>query len=258
MSAPADPHAALVGTAGGVADGALRTADGRPLKTALAASQARAKRRAFLLVAPLLAFVLVTFVVPIGQMLMRSIDDPRFIVHVDKGTGERTPIMTRTREWLAATEPGTAPDEAAFAALATDLADLKALRAQGDVGTRINYDASGARSLFTSGARRAERLEPPYREAMLELDADWGDPALWQAMRGAASRYTANFYLAAVDRQRAPDGTIERVPEERRVYLMLFERTLILSLVITGLTLVLGFPVAHLCWRRCRSGDRTC
>ena len=246
MSAPADPHAALVATAGGVADGGLRTADGRPLKAALASSQARARRRAFLLVAPLLAFVLVTFVAPIGQMLLRSIEDPRFIEYTDKATGERLPVMTRTRDWFEANPAGTEPDEAAFAALAADLVDLKEIRAQGDVGTRINYDAAGSRSLFTSGARRADRLEPPYREAMLELDEGWGDPALWQAMRAASSRYTAGFYLAAVDRQRAPDGSIERVPEERRVYLMLFERTLILSLVITGTTLVLGFPVAHL------------
>ena len=246
MSAPADPHAALAATAGGVADGGLRTADGRPLRAALAASQARARRRALLLVAPLLAFVLVTFVAPIGQMLLRSVEDPRFVVHVDKADGARTPVMTRTREWLAATAPGTAPDEAAFAALAADLADLREIRAQGDVGARINYDFSGARSMFTSGARRAERLEPPFREAMLDLDAEWGSPALWQAMRGASSRYTANFYLAAVDLQRAPDGSVERVPERGRVYVMLFERTLVLSLVITGLTLALGYPVAHL------------
>ena len=246
MSAPADPHAAVAATAGGLAEGGLRTADGRPLKAALATSQARARRRAFLLVAPLLAFVLVTFVAPIGQMLLRSVEDPRFVVHADKRTGETTPVMVRTREWFGANPPGTAPDEAAFAALAADLAHLRELRAQGDVGTRINYDAPGSRSLFTSGARRAERLEPPYREALLELDEEWGEPALWQAMRDASSRYTAGFYLAALDRQRGPDGAIERVPEERRVYLMLFKRTLILSLVITGLTLILGFPVAHL------------
>ena len=242
MSASADPYA----TAGAAPDEGLRTADGRPLKAALATSQARAKRRAFLLVAPLLAFVLVTFVAPIGQMLLRSVEDARFVEHTDKGTGERTPVMTRTRGWFDANPAGTEPDEAAFAALAADLVDLKELRAQGDVGTRINYDAPGSRSLFTSGARRAERLEPPFREAMLDLDADWGDPALWQAMRAASSRYTAAFYLAALDRQRGLDGSIERVPEERRVYVMLFERTLILSLVITGLTLILGFPVAHL------------
>ena len=40
----------------------LTTADGRPLKAALAAAQARARRRAFLLVLPLLAFVLLTFI----------------------------------------------------------------------------------------------------------------------------------------------------------------------------------------------------
>ena len=47
----------------------LRTADGKPLKAALARAQSNARRRAFLLVLPLLAFVLITFVVPIGQML---------------------------------------------------------------------------------------------------------------------------------------------------------------------------------------------
>ncbi|HEX9857324.1 MAG TPA: ABC transporter permease, partial [Paracoccaceae bacterium] len=51
----------------------LTTADGRPLKSALAAAQGRARRRAFLLVLPLLAFVLMTFILPIGQMLKRSV-----------------------------------------------------------------------------------------------------------------------------------------------------------------------------------------
>jgi putative spermidine/putrescine transport system permease protein len=242
MTVQADPHAAIVSTA----EGGLRTADGRPLKAALATSQARAKRRAFLLVAPLLAFVLVTFVAPIGQMLMRSVEDPRFIVHEDNATGERTPVMVNLREWFDANPPGTEPEEAGYAALAADLVLLRELRAQGDVGTRINYYVPGSRSLFTSGARRAERMEAPFRDALLDHDEEWADPALWQAMREASSRYTASFYLAALDLQRAPDGGVERVQEGRRVYVMLFERTLILSLVITGLTLALGFPVAHL------------
>jgi putative spermidine/putrescine transport system permease protein len=65
-------------------------------------------------------------------------------------------------------------------------------------------------------------------------------------MRGASSAYTANFYLAAVDRMRDPAGDIVQVPEERRIYLLLFERTFILSAVITALTLMLGYPIAHL------------
>ena len=244
--APADPHAAVGIVGGGVGDGTLRAADGRPLSVALVRAGRAGRRRAFLLVAPLLAFVLLTFVVPIGEMLTRSVSDPRFIEHVDYGTGEVTPIMKNLRGWLGATAPGTPPDEAAFAALAADLVQLADLKAQGNVGTRINYDVPGSRSLFTSAARRAEDLAPPYREAFLALDEDWADPALWQAMRGAASRLTPNFYLAAVDLERAPDGSVRRVPEERRVYVMLFARTAMLALVITALTLIFGFPVAHL------------
>ena len=56
----------------------LRTADGRPLKEALASASARSRRRAFLLVLPLLAFILLTFVAPIGQMLKRSISNDQF------------------------------------------------------------------------------------------------------------------------------------------------------------------------------------
>lgn len=224
----------------------LETADGRPLKAALAASQARARRRAFYLVAPLLAFILLTFVMPIGQLLLRSVSDPRFIEHVDKATGEVTPIMVELRDWFATHPDGTEPDEAAYAALAQGLVQLKDLRGQGDVGTRINYEVSGARSLFTGGARSADRLEPPYKEALLADDADWGDPALWRAMRDASDRYTFNFYLAALDMARDPSGKVVPVAQDRAVYKLLFQRTAVLSVTITVLTLILGFPIAHL------------
>ena len=241
-----DPHAAVVGTAGGVAEGALTTVDGKPLKASLAAANAHRRRRAFLLVLPLLLFVLVTFIVPIGQLLLRSVSDPRFIEYEDLGTGEVTPVMVNLREWFAANPQGTEPDEAAYAALAADLVVLGELRAQGNVGTRINYDAPGTRSLFTKSTRRADDVQAPFKQGMLDIDDGWDDPALWQAMRGASSRYTPNFYLAALDMERAPDGSVRQVSEQQRVYVMLFQRTAILSVVITVLTLILGFPVAHL------------
>jgi putative spermidine/putrescine transport system permease protein len=154
--------------------------------------------------------------------------------------------MPNLTAWFEETAPGTLPDEAAFAALAADLKLARAARTAGEVATRVNYDHPGSRSLFTSTARNADDLAPPYREALLAEDEDWGDPALWQAMRGASAAYTANFYLAAVDRMRDPEGNIVQVPEDRRIYILLFERTFILSAVITALTLILGYPIAHL------------
>ena len=53
----------------------ILTTDGIPLKDSLKKTEKRNKIKAFLLVFPLLLFIIVTFVVPIFDMLGRSIDD---------------------------------------------------------------------------------------------------------------------------------------------------------------------------------------
>lgn len=222
-------------SAPGAGPAGLSTADGKPLKSALAAAQSRAKRRALLLVAPLLLFILITFVVPIGQMLMRSVYNDGFSAN-----------MPRLTAWFAENPAAAAPDEAAYSALVDDLRAAAEARTVGIVGTRVNYDMSGTRSLFTAGGRRAKDLEPPYQQAVLEMDAKWGQPQLWQVMRQASSAYSANFYLAAMDMTRDETGKITRLPEERRIYGMLFARTLLISGLITVICLILAFPVAHL------------
>ena len=224
----------------------LTTVDGKPLKEALAHAQSRAKRRAFLLVLPLLAFIIVSFIFPIGQMLYKSVKNTGFTISKDFGTGVSTPIMTNLAQWFEENPQGTDPDETAYAALAADLLVLRELKAPGQAGTRINYELSGSRSMFTKAARKAKKLEPPFKEAIIDLDEDWADPSLWQAMRTASSAVTVNFYLAALDRKRADDGSVEMVPENRQVYVTLFKRTLILSLMITVICFFLAFPIAHL------------
>ncbi|MGR3540760.1 MAG: ABC transporter permease [Hasllibacter sp.] len=241
-----DPHAAVASVAGGVGGAGLTAADGRPLKSALQRAEAVNRRRAFLLVLPLLLFVLVTFLFPIGNLLKQSVWNDGFVTHQNFATGERTPIMRNLSGWFEDNPPGTPANEAAFAALAADMVQLRELRAQGSVGTRINYEVPGTRSLFTKTARRADDLEAPFLEAIVDIDEDWADPALWAAMRGASSPLTLNFYLAAVDLERNAQGEIVPVDENRAVYRALFGKTLVLSLIITGTTLLLGFPVAYL------------
>jgi putative spermidine/putrescine transport system permease protein len=213
----------------------LTTADGRPLKAALAAAQARAKRRAFLLVAPLLAFVVLTFIIPIGQMLDRSF-------HHDGFSANAPAVST----WFAENPAGTVPDEAAYAALAEDFRDMKANRTAGEAATRVNYTLAETRSLITKTARNADDLAPPYKEAFLAIDDRWDDPAVWQAMRSSSSEYTADFYLSALDLERAEDGSIRRVDENGRIYVYLFVKTFLVSGLITLICLLLAFPVAHL------------
>jgi putative spermidine/putrescine transport system permease protein len=216
------------------ADTMLRTADGQPLKSALAKASRKARIRAFLLVVPLLVFVMLTFVIPIGQMLSRSVNNDQF-----------SESMINIGVWFDE-NPNAEPDEAAYAALAADLVYSAENRMIGNAGTRINYEVPGTRSLFTSSGRRAKNLEAPFKEALLELDEDWARPDLWAAMRSASGTTTFNFYQAAVDRKINADGNFERADENTRIYMTLFGRTFVLSVVITGLCLLLGFPIAHL------------
>ena len=207
----------------------------RSLKSALARAQSRARRNAFLLVLPLLAFVFITFAVPIGQMLHRSIHNAAFAGN-----------MPRISEWFATTPREVAPDETAYAALTADLVDAAAARTIGVVGTRVNYELSGTRSLFTSAGRQVARLEPPFAESLPALDETWSSPQLWSAMRNVSTPYTGDFYLAATDLTRDTDGSIIGVSGDRRIYIDLFTRTFLLSALITSLCLLLGFPIAHL------------
>ncbi|TGD64090.1 ABC transporter permease [Tabrizicola sp. WMC-M-20] len=215
--------------------GLLKTSDGRPLKSALATAQQRSKRRAFLLVLPLLAFIIITFIIPIGQLLHQAVYNDGFSAN-----------MPRTTAWFVENPPGTVPDDIAFEALALDLKDAAAARTVGVVGTRVNYEMSGTRSLFTSTARGAARFEPPYREALLEADAKWADPNLWGTMRQVSDAYSANFFLAALDMTRDVNGKIVPMPEERQIYVSLFVKTFLLAGLITFTCFLLGFPIAHL------------
>lgn len=216
-------------------DASLTTADGLPLKAALARSLASRRRRAFLLVAPLFFFVAVSFILPIGQLLVKSVYNPTFSDHV--------PALSA---WFDANPEGTAPDEAAYAALKADIEAMGKNKTAGEAGTRINYDVSGTRSLFTAAARAAKKMEPPYKDAFLKLDEKWADPLVWRAMRSASNPLTADFYLAALDMTRDAQGNVVSVAEGQAVYKTLFGRTLLLSGIITLTCLILAFPIAHL------------
>lgn len=211
------------------------TADGQPLKAALIRSQKLARRRAFLLVAPLFLFVMITFIVPIGQMLVQSVYNDSF--------SKSAPALGA---WFEANSAGSEIDESAYAALVTDLKQMKVDRTAGEAGTRINYDVSGTRSLFTSTVRKIDKMEPPYKEALIAADKKWGEPIIWRAMRSASDPLTFDFYLAALDMTRDDAGKVTGVEAGQAVYKMLFGRTFTLSLTITIFCMILAFPIAHL------------
>ena len=53
----------------------ILTSDGVPLEQSLKKAERRNKIKAFLLVVPLLLFLVITYISPIGELLTRSVDD---------------------------------------------------------------------------------------------------------------------------------------------------------------------------------------
>ena len=216
----------------------LTTADGVPLKRKLRQTQQQMKRRAFGLVLPLLAFVLITFIWPIGLMVYRSIDNP--VV---------SDFMPNAAEALLAWDgsEGGLPPEEVYAIVARDLVQARKDKNVGKVATRLNYELPGSRSLVTSSARKLSRIEEgPWKEAMIQANKKWGERKTWLAFQRVSARYTLGYYLAAVDMTYDVDGKLAAQSEERQIYVTLFLRTLWVSLFITAACIVLAYPISYL------------
>ncbi|QFT61478.1 ABC transporter permease [Roseivivax sp. THAF30] len=342
-------------------DGPMLAADGTPLKKSLAKSLRVQKMRALILIAPLLIFVLVSFIAPIGDMLFRSVEN-----QIVSDTLPRT--TARIDEWDSAS--GETPEEALYEALFYDLFVAEARREHTRLGTRLNYEMTGMSSLFRRSGRSLDDIsdvyldqfedlneawdealpwaelmgdpdwiaeqqafdeagedgrmprfelregainefpnaaaayetfarfsqteeedspleEEPYglvhvalykdltengysqydgpradlvqeadaavdgfesigfKEGMIEIDEDWGNPEIWTTLQMYSPDYTTGYFLNSVDMQKTADGPALRDADER-IYGLLFQRTLFMSLVITFSCIALGYPVAYL------------
>jgi len=214
--------------------------DGTSLKRSLARSLKRQKIRALLLIAPLLFFVLLTFIAPIADMLFRSVENS---IVAD--------TLPQTVKELASwdSDSGQLPSEAVYAALARDLKIAVKAKNHTKLGSRLNYQKTGTSSLFRQTGRKIKKLDfentPSFKDAFEKMNKKWSDPAVWQTIQQFSNKYTDGYFLAAADLTRTSSG-IEEVPEDQRIYYTLLLRTLSMSVTITFMCILLGYPVAFL------------
>lgn len=219
---------------------AVLSADGVPLKRSLAKALRREKLRALMLIAPLLIFVLVTFIAPIADMLFRSVENS-----IVEDTLPKTVVALR--QWDG--DSGVAPDEPVFAALAADLKVAVEEKTHTRLGSRLNYEMTGISSLFRKSGRTVKKWDlekdAPFKEKFIDIDKDWGDPEVWGTLKTFSSKYTTGYFLNSVDLQKTPEGIVQR-DEDQRIYITLFGRTVFMSLTIMFSCILLGYPVAFL------------
>lgn len=340
--------------------GPVLAADGTPLKRSLSRALRAQKMRALMLIAPLLIFVLVTFIAPIADMLFRSVEN-----QIVRDTLPRTVVALADYDAASAELPRDEVFEAAY----YDVFYAAERKLHTRLGTRLNYEQTGASSLFRKSGRglddigevyqdqfedldenwdearpwaelmgdpdwiaaqdawdgngtmpafelrsdiseilprtsesysifarfmqteegdspleeepwtvvhtalyqdlaegdvagytgpRADMLQAAdalvaspdfetisFRDGFEEIDEDWVQPEIWQTIKTYSPAYTSGYFLNSIDMQKTPEGPALR-DEDERIYGLLFQRTMFMSLVITFSCILLGYPVAYL------------
>ncbi|OWU83530.1 polyamine ABC transporter permease [Oceanicola sp. 22II-s10i] len=157
--------------------GPMLSADGTPLKRSLRRAQRRQKIRALMLIAPLLIFVLLTFIAPIADMLFRSVQNqivsdtlPRTVASLERWDGQS----------------GEVPDEQTFRALYLDMFIAAERKEHTRLGSRLNYELTGVSSLFRRTGRDVDDFGEVYEDAFNDLDPKWEDPTTWARILGSA------------------------------------------------------------------------
>ena len=333
----------------------ILTADGIPLRVSLKRSMRRSKLWALILVLPAFLFLLIVFILPIGNLLIRSVDDSmvnyqfpltfslienwdrqslpeevlfealyldfttvnKFFIANNAGASvdssdagwwlkipakgpyknaivkinpkwgetdtwyplkqlvddahrydgtkaakkkiqratfdlcsELTPLTNaRCSKLFAALEKWdgeSVPGEPLFAAIYKDLNSAQKIMT-GKSSTRMNYEKPGWKGLIRKSVRVFKKIDgPPYQEAFIKADGRWSEVGFWQSLVRMKDPRTMGYYLNSFDRRFDVDKNITLQPEERRVYVMLWWRTLLISLIVTVGCLLLAYPVAHL------------
>ena len=156
--------------------GRVLAADGTPLKKSLARALRLQKMRALMLIAPLLLFVLVTFIAPIADMLFRSVEND-----IVSETLPRT--TAQLQDWDPTSD--TPPDPYIFKALYEDMYIAQESKSHTVLGGRLNYELTGMSSLFRKSGRKVEDMGEVYQDQFEDLDPYWKDGENWNRMMGS-------------------------------------------------------------------------
>ena len=214
----------------------ILTTDGVSLEESLKKAEKKNKVKAFLLVAPLLLFLLITYIFPIGEMFTRSIDDKMI-----------TNMLPKTFKSMEKWDGKELPPEEVYASFLSDYKVLVKNKTQGKLGQRLNKEKNGFNSILKKLKRKMKKFEEGnYKQQIISVHKRFADVEYWRAMKRTAPPYTAIKYLKAVDLYTDENGSIVQVEESRRIYKKLWVRTLEVALFVTIFTFLMGYPIAHL------------
>ena len=214
----------------------ILTTGGIPLEESLKKVEKRNKIKAFLLVSPLLFFLIIAYISPKVSLLFTSIDD-RMV----------TNMLPKTFKAMKQWDGKDLPSEEVFEAFYQDYKILVEEKRHGKLATQMNYEKNGFKSILKKLARKMKKFEEGnYKEQIMAVHKRWAEVEYWRALKRRAPTYTYSKYLKGVDMYENEEGKIVEVPEERRIYKILWLRTLEIAFFVTLFCFLMAYPIAHL------------
>ncbi|MDC1078240.1 ABC transporter permease [Candidatus Pelagibacter sp.] len=214
----------------------ILTADGIPLEVSLKKAERKNKLKAFLLVAPLLLFLIITYIFPIGDMLIRSVDDR-----------EVTNMLPKTFKAMESWDGQELPSEEVFEAFYFDMKLLIEERREGKLSTQMNFTKNGFKSILKKLRREMKKFdEGNYKEQIMAVHKRWADVEYWRAIKARSPSFTNQKYLKGIDMYTNEKGEIVSVQEDRQIHRILWFRTLEVAFFVTVFCFLMAYPIAHL------------
>ena len=214
----------------------ILTTDGIPLEVSLKKVERKNKFKAFLLVAPLLFFLLIVYISPIASMLFTSIDD-RMV----------TKMLPKTFKSMEKWDGKNLPSEEVFESFYKDYKLLIEEERAGKLSTQLNYEKNGFKSILKKYGRKLKNFEEGnYKEQTMSVHKRWTDVEYWRAIQRRAPSYTYSKYLKGLDMYKNEKGELVEVSEDRRIYKILWVRTLKIAFIVTLCCFLMAYPIAHL------------
>ncbi|MBK8211912.1 MAG: ABC transporter permease [Rhodospirillales bacterium] len=206
------------------------------LKARLRRAERLTKLKYIGLIIPLALFLLVTFLWPIGSLLYRAVANPEVIE-----------ALPRTTQALRGWDGETLPGDDVFDAFAGDLDGNRRSPVLAGAAKRLNMEEPGFRSVLINTARKLDRQPgQSAKDAILAVEPRWGDVSAWRLVARNGQLVTPFYILSALDLRITDDGAIVRAPDDQAIYVEILLRTLWMSVVVTALCMLLGYPLAYL------------
>lgn len=198
------------------------------------------KRRALLLVMPLMVFLIFFFITPIGYILYKGFYNDNVAIALPE-------TIATLDNWHY--DNKLLPLEKSYKTLVIELQALSVNRLTSKLTSKLNILLPHSNIAINKTVNKLAKTNltniDNYKKHLININPIWSDTKIWAAIKHYGNSFTLDYYANALDYKANINGGYNLAVDGERVYITILKRTLWSALLITVLCLLLAYPVAY-------------